>query len=251
MIDLLCASKMNDEATRCGGRSDEKSRTHTHVKRFVHGAFFTLTNIHTKHKFQICLLNVVSVCAMLCHHTTSYHAIRTTSTLDYLQLFLTLSPSRPPLNPVAANSVPTFSTSKHAFTSFYSDLAVDFISSSFFFCCRVFRLCWESCVFFSTSFSFILRACGCIQIWNRKSCTAQERERERKKGKTMKLLENLLCESEWVCAFSIKFNKHTKWVEPKSSGKASKTERETEGKKRKQFNKIHLFPYCQISLLCF
>lgn len=29
MIDLLSASKMNDEATRSGGRSDEKRRTHT------------------------------------------------------------------------------------------------------------------------------------------------------------------------------------------------------------------------------
>lgn len=34
--------------------------------------------------------------------------------------------------------------------------------------------------------------------------------RQKERAKTMKLLENLLCESEWVCAFSIKFNKHTK-----------------------------------------
>lgn len=120
-----------------------------------------------------------------------------------------------------------------------------------FFCCRVFRLCWESCVFSPTSFSFILRACGCIQIWNRKSYTEIWRGQEEER-KTMKLLENLLCESEWVCAFSIKFNKHTKWVQPKSS--KGKSERDGEGiKNENNLIKFICFPIVRFhfSLLCF
>lgn len=157
-----------------------RKTTHTHVKRFVHGAFFTLTNIHTKHKFQICLLNVVSVCAMLCHHTTSYHAIRTTSTLDYLQLFLTLSPSRPPLNPVAANSAPTFSTSKHAFTSFYSDLAVDFISSSFFSVAASFGYA-ETRVFFSQHHFHSYYVLADVFKYETEKAAPRKREKERER----------------------------------------------------------------------
>lgn len=55
-----------------------------------------------------------------------------------------------------------------------------------------------------------------------------------------------------MCAFSIKFNKHTKWkwVEMKLSEEASAATVMGD-EKRKQFNKIHLFPYCQISLFAF
>lgn len=85
-----------------------------------------------------------------------------------LLIFLALSSS-------SLNSS-TFPSSKHAFTSFYSDPMVDFISSSkknslvFF----IFRLCRRACVF--TSFSFVLRACGCVQIYTQKKNVETARE---------------------------------------------------------------------------
>lgn len=169
--------------------------------------------------------------AMPCHAIPPYHTYH-----KYVGLFAAF-----PLSafPQSSRSAPTFSTSKHAFTSFYSDLAVDFISSSFFLFPRLSAMLRIVC-FFPTSFSFILRACGCIQIWNRKSFTARKRKSRESESewerKTLKLLENLLCESEWVCAFSIKFNKHTKWVEPKSSEETS--ERARRRRKRKKTKTI-------------
>lgn len=47
MIDLLSASKMNDEATRCGGGSDEKRRSHTRKKICSRSIFYA-----DKHPYQ-------------------------------------------------------------------------------------------------------------------------------------------------------------------------------------------------------
>lgn len=98
----------------------------------------------------------------------------------------------------------------------------------------------ENRVFFS---SIIFIHITCLRMYS-------NMKKRKKIKKAVKLLENLLCESEWVCAFSIKFNKHTNWVELKKAPIIS-SKRMREKKKRKQFNKIHLFPYCQISLFAF
>lgn len=99
-------------------------------------------------------------------------------------------------SPQSSRSAPTFSTSKHAFTSFYSDLVVDFISSSIFSsCCRVSCCpCRESCVLFP---NIIFIHITCLRMYsNMKHKTLYAAEEQEEERKTMKLLENLLCESE-------------------------------------------------------
>lgn len=54
MIDFP-ASELNDEAKYVYENDCDGWMKKTHVKRFVHKTFSTLTNIHGKHKFQMCV----------------------------------------------------------------------------------------------------------------------------------------------------------------------------------------------------
>lgn len=126
------------------------------------------------------MLYPCTICNAMPYHT--YH--------KYVGLFAAFSRSRPlSLHPLTQSShlsvsAPTFSTSKHAFTSFYSDLLVDFISSSFFFCFSSFGLCWEwvnVCVCFYIIFIHITCLRMYIQIWKRATHWKREREREKEK----------------------------------------------------------------------
>lgn len=120
-------------------------KARTHVKRFVHGTLLTLTNIHTKHKFQVCLLSVGFVYAMLCH------AVPYIPQMCWIICsYSTCSP--PSLNPVALHLLCSSIKTRVHFILFRSGGGFHFLFIFF------------SCASFPTSFSFILRACGCIQI---------------------------------------------------------------------------------------